>query len=192
MKKNIKILAVFALLFGLVGPALAVDETSSPSPRKTPSTERRDAAKERLTDNRKQQIKKWWTRNAQRLARIIERESKMADKINEKLEKAARNGKDVSAARAKLIDARAKIAAAAQALRDATAQVDGIIANNKPSEAFRKLHELNKTVTNAIREAHKALVDVLVTLRGVGAKPTRSPSPSPSASPSASPSPTSS
>jgi DNA repair exonuclease SbcCD ATPase subunit len=130
--------------------------------------------KERLSERRKEHIKQWWARVNRRLSAVIERLYKLADKIDGRLDRAEAAGKDVSEQRDDLTEARAKIDAAKQKLADATAEVESIIADGTPREAFAKLRELHKGVISSIREAHRALVAVLVSLRDLVGTPTPS------------------
>lgn len=135
--------------------------------RASKSQEFRSELKERLSSLRKERIKKWWTKAARRLSQLIDRQNRLADRVETRIERLEDAGKDVSAQRTALAAARLKIDASAAALASASAQVDVVISDNTPAEAFRKLHELHKGVISKIREAHYALVRVVVSLKGM-------------------------
>jgi len=148
--------------------------------RASKSQELRDKAKERLSQARKELIKKWWSRAERRLRGIIDRQRRLADRIEARIEKLEDAGKDADEQKDALAAARLKIDASATALASASVGVDAVIANNVPADAFRKLHDLHKGVVGKIRESHRALVQVIVSLKALKATP----SPSVSASPS--------
>jgi DNA repair exonuclease SbcCD ATPase subunit len=198
MHKNIAIAAVMAaLLVGSVAPALAQGKPSTVpgqgSSRREEAKERmqekREEMKERLSNARQERIKSWFKRMQKRLTMLIDRQYRLADKIQVRLDRAAENGKDVTSLRADLAAARTKIDTAKQALTGMAGQIDSILEDNSPREAFAKLHELQKDVFNKIREAHRALVKVIASLRGIGGATTPSVTPSPTSSPTATPTP---
>ncbi len=137
-----------------------------PSPA-SKSQEFKAEAKNRLTEKRKNQLKEWWKRTNKRLTMLVSRLTKVADKISARLDAFAAEGKDVTAQRAQLVAARAKITLATQSVASASAQVETILANNTPADAFRKLHNLQSGVIAKIRDAHRALVTLLASLRNV-------------------------
>lgn len=177
-----------AVVAGSLSPALALaGESRTPSPSRSvpPMREElkerregfREEVKERLSNIRKERINNWVRRMQKRLGGLIERQYKLADKISDKIERAAAAGKDVARPRALLAEARAKIDVAKRALADMTGQVESILADNPPREAFAKIHELQKSVFDKIREAHRALVAVLTALKGIGGSVTPTPTP---------------
>jgi flagellar motility protein MotE (MotC chaperone) len=146
--------------------------------------EKKDAKELKITDVRKKRIKSWWTRVAKRLSNIIDQERKFATQVEKRLNKLAEKGANVTQARNDLAAARVKIDVAASSLASASTQVDVILSSNTPKDAFTKLHALQKNVIAKIRDAHKALVKVVVEIKTVA---TPSPTPSPTASPTPSP-----
>jgi chromosome segregation ATPase len=207
MKKHlISAVVLTAMTVGQAVPVIALAGTS-PSPSRTPnpvpsmrqeykerrqelreegaskSRELQQEFKDRLSELRKGRIKNWLRRMQKRLGALIDRQYKLAEKIGKKLDRAAEAGKDVTALRTQLAEAKTKIDAAKKALEDMTAQVEDILEENPPREAFAKIHELQKDVFGKIREAHQALVKVLAAMRGLSATPTPTSTPSPSVSP---------
>lgn len=193
MKKHL-VSAVTLALF-LMGTAVPVVAQERVKPTDRPETEdrrddnqerkeqKREELKERLSASRMERLKAWWNRTARRLGKIIEREDRIAEKIQERINKLKNRGRDVVQLQKDLDAAKVKIDAAKKALTDAMAQVDGILANNTPKEALRKLHELQKGVIAKIREAHSALVKVLASTRGLSVTPTPTPTVSPTPTP---------
>jgi len=141
------------------------------------SKEFREKAKERFSEARKELIAKWWSRAERRLRGIIDRQRKLADRIEARLKKLEDAGKDTDTQEDALAAARLKISASASALASASAEVHAIVDDNAPADAFRKLHDLHKGVVAKIRESHQALVRVIVSLKEL--KETPSPTPTP-------------
>jgi hypothetical protein len=172
--KTTAIFALSAILLLAASPALAGNwqgkqDRNTPRPTiKMPvranihesiaskSQEFKKDMKERLTEKRRTQLREWWTRASKRLTNIVNRLNKVADKI------ATRNPNPQD-----LAAARAKITIASQSIASASAQIDGILTSNTPADAFRKLHDLQSGVIAKIRDAHKALVTLLASLRNV-------------------------
>lgn len=143
-----------------------------------------------LSLKRKERIQKWVTQMQKRLTNLVDRLNKTADKIQARIDKLAAAGRDVTKLRADLAAARTKVTIAKDAVAGISAQATVIISSNEPTVAFRKLHELEKSVMQKIRDAHQALVKVLASTRGLSVTASASPSPSASASPSVTPTPT--
>jgi len=131
---------------------------------------------------RRDRITKFWKKTGERLQKLINREKKIADKIGVRIDRLAAAGRDpakIIELRSALVAARLKIDAAQTALNDATTQINALVIANKPAEALAKARELHKGVVGKIREAHKALIDVLVSTRGLSVTPTPTPTPTP-------------
>jgi hypothetical protein len=142
----------------------------------------------RLESWRQERMRNWWGRTSKRLDKIIERQNKIAGKIDERLNRLQAGGRDVTQLRKDLVAAKAKISAARAALADADGRVAAILAEKEPKEAFDALHRLHKDVIAKIREAHAALVKVLAATRGLSVTP--SPTASATASPASTSTPT--
>ncbi len=146
----------------------------------------RTEKKEQFSDARKERIQSWWKRVHRRLSSLIERQYKIEGRIQERVDRLKAAGRDVTKIQADLDSAKLKIDAAKTGLASASASVEVIVTTNAPKEAFAELHTLQKGVLGKVREAHGALVKVLVSTKGLSVTP----SPSASASVSASVSPT--
>ncbi len=144
--------------------------------------------KQRLSDIRKAHIRAWWSRVQKRLDAVVGRLNATADRIQHRIDALKSGGRDVAQLQKDMNAAKAKIGIAASAIASGSATVDGIIKNNTPTDAFRKLHDLQKSILSALRDAHQALVSVLAETRGYSVTPT--PSPTPTASPTPTPTPT--
>ncbi len=133
---------------------------------------------ERLEKYRKN-LEKFWEQTSKRLERLIENENELAERVDKRLDKAAANGKNVTALRAELKDARQLIADAEQALGDAGAKVEEVLKGTDTKVMFAKIRELQKGVLVKIRAAHAALVDVIKGTKGLGGGTVPTPSPTP-------------
>jgi predicted nucleic acid-binding Zn-ribbon protein len=121
----------------------------------------------RLTEKRKAQLKSWWTKAAKRLTAIATRMQKIADKIATRLDTLAASGKDVSVQRTQLAAARVKIDGAIQSVAAGNAQIESILQTSSSSMAFKQVHDMQSGVIVKIRDAHRALVELLASLRNV-------------------------
>jgi len=130
---------------------------------------RRDELKKKLGEVKAKRIEQFFTNMGEKFEKAIDRLGSLADRIEDRLNKAETNGKDVAALKAMLVKAREKITAAETALTDAKAKYAEATASNQDFKvAFRKVHELAKGVTSKMREAHGALVDVINSTKGLG------------------------
>lgn len=137
--------------------------------------QQREAQKQRLEQEREDRITSFWKKTGERLQKLISREGSVYKKIDERLKKLEEAGKNTAAQRALLVIADTKIKAAQTALTTAIgdAELAKLIADNKPmSEITARIRVLHKGVLAAIRDAHKALVDVIVSTRGMSTTPT--------------------
>lgn len=137
---------------------------------------RRDEIKLKIAKEAAERVRKHFDRMLKRFDAAIERLEKLADRIEARLDKAAENGKDVTALRAKLDGARVKIAEAQTVLDEAAAKFEAVVGSDNPREAFKDVQELMKGVKAKIKAAHAALVDVINSLKGIGGTATTTPS----------------
>ncbi len=141
---------------------------------------------------RKEQLSSFWDKVSEKLGRLLENEDRYINRLKERLEKAASNGKDVTALNTKLEAAKKLVADARTAVKDAGSKVADIIKNNDAKVAREKIEALVKELREKIKAAHQVLVDINNSIKeGRGTKPSPSPSVSPKPSASPSPSPTS-
>lgn len=145
--------------------------------------ERTEETRKKVDETRKTRIREYWARMIARLEAAISRESKLADRIESRINKFAEAGKDVSAAREQLRIARGKIEEAKSALAAAKSRIEEVVNSETPKTAFGEVREnLTKAVVAKIKEAHQALTEVLRVLKGLSerVKPTPTASPTPS------------
>lgn len=185
-KITVSAVALVAFL-AMTVPAQAVESTSSPKPQRQEMRgevrakveAKKNEIKTKIDQKRTEVAKKFWRNASSRFEKLFSVELRLADKIGKRLDQAAKNGKDVTAQKAALATARASIASAQQAAKDASAQVEVIMADTTLSaqDAKAKLQALHKGVLERLRLAHKQLVDVVVSMRGLKASPSVSPTP---------------
>lgn len=183
MKQNVIGLVIAGLVLTTGAGAFAAN-TPSPAPSglervRAKVQERNQEREQKLKEkaqNQRERMGTFWEKMQRRLERLIKNQKDLADRIGKRLDKAAENGKDVTALRAKLNDARVLIANAETELASATQKVKDLVASGAdPKEILKQVRELNQKVLKAIRAAHEALVDIIVNTKGLGGRPTPTP-----------------
>lgn len=124
--------------------------------------------KKKVGEKRAERIEQFFQKMLEKFGNVIERLKRFADRIEERINRAEANGKEVTAARAKLLTARERIADAEKALEDAKAKFTEAAKDPDFKAAFKKVREIVHGVAAKLREAHRALVEVITTLRGIG------------------------
>ncbi|KKR10347.1 MAG: hypothetical protein UT37_C0003G0046 [Parcubacteria group bacterium GW2011_GWA2_39_18] len=97
----------------------------------------------------------------------INRESKLADRIELRLNKLEAAGKDISALRVKLADARMTIKDAQKYLDDAKAQMENVLKSENIKQAFQSVKALIKNAVDKVKLAHQKLVDIINSIKGM-------------------------
>ncbi len=131
---------------------------------------RKDELKKKLGEKRAERIEAFFQKMVEKFEAAIERLKKHADRIAEHLEKAEANGKSVAEVRVKLSTANNKILEAEKALEDAKAKYTEAAKEPDFRVAFAKVREVIQGVVAKIKEAHRALVDVINSIKGLGRK----------------------
>lgn len=124
--------------------------------------------KKKVGEKRAERIEQFFKKMLEKFDAAIERLKRFADRIEERINRAEANGKDVTEARAKLLTARERIADAEKALEDAKAQYTEAAKDPDFKAAFKKVREIVHGVVVKLKEAHRALVEVITTLKGIG------------------------
>lgn len=130
--------------------------------------ERKDELKKKLGEKRAVEIERFFANMARKFEEAVNRLDVNADKISTHLDKAAANGRDVSVPHAKLEEARGKIAEAEKAFEDAKARYAEAVKDPDFKASFAKVRSVVQGVEQKIKEAHRALVDVIKSLKGLG------------------------
>lgn len=147
---------------------------------------RREELKKKLGEKRAERIEVFFQKMVEKFEKAFARLHEFAGRIASRLDKAAENGRDVSMPREKLKIAEERIVEAERALEDAKVRYTEAAKDPDLRVAFGKVRELVQGVAAKVRAAHRALVDVITSLKGVRAggenstvAPVSSPTPSP-------------
>lgn len=134
---------------------------------KNEARERVEAMKKKLGEERAKRIDQFFNQMVRKFENAIDRLNNLADRIESRLNKTEAAGNDISKQRDMLKSARDKIAAVESALSDAKAQFGAMAKSENPKEAFRKVKELVRGVAQKVKDAHRALVDVVNSIKGL-------------------------
>lgn len=134
--------------------------------RRAEIEQRWEERKVRLTDARKERIRTHIQKMVEHVKAVIARLASLADKVEVRITKLADEGIDVSVARGLLTTARTKIADAEAAFDRAKAVLEAGVNAENPGKAFEEARVIFAEVKTALREAHKALVDAIVSVKG--------------------------
>ncbi|MEK7531642.1 MAG: hypothetical protein AAB545_01815 [Patescibacteria group bacterium] len=104
----------------------------------------------------------------EQLNAAVDRLKKIADRISSRLDKAQEKGKDVTSLRVKLDAAKVKITEAKTVIDALSGIVSEVADMDNPAEGKQKLEDAFKAAREKIKMAHKALVDVTTSLKGLG------------------------
>ena len=186
MKSIISTIISFVFVTGFVFPVLA---QSTPPPardgmmqnrmdqRRENMEQRMDERKEavqkrmtRLLENRKNNIRNYFGRMIKRFEEAVKRLKNLADRIESRLNKFTELGKDVSASRISLGEAKRKIADAETAIAEAKSKLDDVLNSDSPKEAFKEVRVLVVKARDAIKDAHQALVKVIKEIKGASGR----------------------
>ncbi|OGZ45176.1 MAG: hypothetical protein A3J54_03565 [Candidatus Ryanbacteria bacterium RIFCSPHIGHO2_02_FULL_45_13b] len=118
-----------------------------------------------LSERRKQNIKNHTERIIQRMEQAVERLGGMADKIEDRLSRLEDTGVDVTTLISILQEARSAIARADTTLDAAVAELRAAPDAGNPADALGKARALLEDVKAALREAHVALVEIVVEIK---------------------------
>lgn len=129
---------------------------------------RKEELKKKLGEKRGENIERFFNQMVGKFEAAIGRLKDLSDRIASRLNKAEENGRNVVELRAKLAGANDKIAAAERALEDAKAKYAEAVKDKDFKASFRKVREVVAVVHDAVREAHRALVDVVNSIKGLG------------------------
>lgn len=130
--------------------------------------ERTEALKKKLGEQRASKIEQFFSRMVRKFEDAVTRLDGFADRIEERVNKAAEAGKDVTTARDKLSLARQKIEEAQTSLHNARAKYEEATQGKDFKVAFQNVRSMVAELKNKVKAAHAALTDAITTLKGVG------------------------
>lgn len=129
---------------------------------------RREELRKKLGEKRAERIEQFFARMVEKFQNAIERMKKFADRVEARINKAAENGKDVASVREQLASARLKIVEAEKAVEDAKAQYTEAAKDTDFKVAFKKVRDIVHAAAEKMKAAHRALVDVINSMKGLG------------------------
>ena len=130
------------------------------------ATERIEALKNKLSEEKAKRIEAFFGTMARKFEAAISRLNALADRIDARLDKFEDTGKDVSVFRASLDSARTKINEVESALDRAKEEYHAFTGGKNPKENFAKVKEIISGVAQKVKDAHKALVGVINSIKG--------------------------
>ena len=131
---------------------------------------RREALKKKLGEERAQRIEDFFGQMVGRFENAIDRLNGVADKIDARLASSTANSADIASLRDKLTAARGEITEAQTALTDAKTKYADAAKSPDFRVAFGKVRELVKGVAEKVKDAHRALVEVIAAIKEAGAQ----------------------
>jgi len=130
--------------------------------------ERVQALKNKLGEKRAQKIEQFFRQMVGKFESAIGRLDGFADRIEERINKAAETGKDVMTARDKLSLARQKIEEAQTFLQNARIRYSEATKDKDFKVAFQNVRTIVSELKDKVKAAHSALVDAITALKGIG------------------------
>src|SRR3990167_363567 len=134
---------------------------------KAEAQKRIDALKKKVGEERAKRIDQFFNQMVKKFENAIDRLNNLADRIESRLNKTEATGNDVSKQWDLLKAARDKIVTVEAALGDSKAQFEAMALSENPRSAFQQVKELIRGVADKIKDAHKALVDVVKSIKGL-------------------------
>lgn len=135
---------------------------------KDEAKKRREELKKKLGEEKAKRIEAFFQKMVEKFENAVDRLDKLADRISSWLDKAEDNGKDVVALREKLAAAKTKITDVEKALDEAKVKYAEAVKEPDFKVAFKKVKEIVKGVSEKVKQAHRALVDVVNSIKGLG------------------------
>ncbi len=134
---------------------------------KNETEERVNALKKKLGDVRAKKIEEYFKRMVKKFEAAIDRLNDLSDRIEKHLNKLADNGKDTAGLKDKLAKARAKIGEAETALENMKTKYGEMASSTDPVKKFKDVKKLGEMVTPKLKDAHRSLVDVINSIKGM-------------------------
>ena len=146
--------------------------------RKGEIKEKREEVRQRLDERRKEIIAKYFERMVHRLGAAIERQERFIERIESRIQKFKERGANGVEAERLIAEAKVKVQDAKDALVAAEAAFEDLKNSEDPKTFFEEVRELIHGVTQAVKDAHTAIVKAITVLKGASTAVTPSvPSP---------------
>ena len=170
LKKIIPFIAGMAMA-GFILPALA--QEMRPPAAQPPDKELRQGlpgkpqeVKKRLDETKISIITQYFEKMTGRLGAALEREKKLADRVESRIKKFEEKGAKVDEAKKNLSDARAAWQKAKDALESAKTKFEALKASDDPKAVFKEVRKLVRDVVDFIKKTHAGIVKTIVSLKG--------------------------
>lgn len=137
---------------------------------KDEAKERVEALKKKVSEEKSKRVEAFFGTMVRKFEAAISRLRTLADRIDSRLDKFEEAGKDVSVLRTSLDKAKMVIDEAENSLDKAKEEFNALSQSEKPEEYFKKVKNVVADVAQKIKDAHKALVDVINSTKGVSVK----------------------
>ena len=134
---------------------------------KDEAKERINVLKDKVTEERAKKIEAFFGSMIRKFEAAISRLRTLADRIDSRLDKFEDEGKDVVTLRAALDNARNTIETAEDALDKAKEEFTTFSSAENPKDYFEKVKNVVRDVSSKVKTSHKALVDVINSIKGV-------------------------
>lgn len=129
--------------------------------------ERVEALKNKLSEEKAKRVEVFFGTMVRKFEAAINRLRNLADRIDARLDKFEDVEKDVSASKTALDNARMVIDEAESSLDRAKEEFKAMAQNEKPDEYFKKVKEVVAIVSTKTKDAHRALIDVINSTKGI-------------------------
>lgn len=131
-------------------------------------TQKLEEAKARLALRQKQKLARYADQMLKRLQAALDREKRLGDRIQSRIDKAKANGKNVAKAQAALDKAKSTWQEAAKLLDDVKAKAAAAGSAADAKAAFEEVKNQIADLARKLKEVHAAFVDATVALKGLG------------------------
>lgn len=138
--------------------------------RKDELLQKADEQRAALNEQKKQALRRYFENMRRRLDVLTRNLERFASRIETLINKFEEKGKDVTAARIKLAEARTEILDVADAKELLVDSFETMLETENPREAFADVREAVQNLKRELREAHLALVQVLRELKGASGR----------------------
>jgi len=126
-----------------------------------------DQNKLNTVQQRTNKIRLYFNNMVRKIQVAINRESKLADRIESRLNKLGVAGKDVSVLKVQLADARTAIKDAQKYLDDAKSQMETVLKSDNMKQVFQDVKTLIKNAVGKVKLAHQKLVGIVNSMKGM-------------------------
>lgn len=124
------------------------------------------AVRGRLAEQGKRLIRAYFSRMLRRFDAALERERKMGERIESRIQKMREGGRDVVKAEDAIERAKVLWSGAKQELETVKGRLEGMLNSDDPRSSFMEIRSLLESVKEKIRGVHAAFVEAVTSLKG--------------------------